>query len=252
MNLQDVNFKKAGCMANLLMIIVFVLLFQPFSILIAGENSTYSFSWLDPDKEVYVIQNRKYTKRSKLHISGGGGITTSGSFVDSNVIQARVGFFFNEDWGFEGMYAKSSGNENTTAESVRNSGSAGSTPFRRIVEDYMGVMLLWSPFYGKFNVFNKIIYMDLILGLGYAKLDEHNNREELINQGMSPYEEQYNSHNGIIWETTCKFYISKTYHIRTDLTVVHYNAKKALASADELDTTYYSNYDLALSLGLNF
>jgi hypothetical protein len=28
----------------------------------SSEGSTYSFDWLDPDKEVYVLQNRKFRK----------------------------------------------------------------------------------------------------------------------------------------------------------------------------------------------
>ena len=62
--------------------------------LVAGESSTYDFSWLDPDKEVYVLQNRKFRKKRSLFVSGGGGKTLSGAFVDSNSITGAHGIFF--------------------------------------------------------------------------------------------------------------------------------------------------------------
>src|SRR5690554_4309003 len=64
---------------------------------VASSDLTYNFSWLDPDKEVYVLQNRKYRKAGRLHATLGGGITTSGAFVDSTTLQGRVGFFFREE-----------------------------------------------------------------------------------------------------------------------------------------------------------
>jgi outer membrane beta-barrel protein len=218
--------------------------------IIAGESSVYGFSWLDPDKEVYVLQNRKYRKAGRFHVNVGYGITTSGAFVDSNTIQARVGYFLTEDWGFEGFYAKNSGDENETAASVRNSGTsgAGSKPFRRIVDDYMGGFLVWSPFYAKVNTFNKIVYVDWLVGIGYGTLKETNNRQEFENV-FNPVEKQ-ESHSAIAWETALKFYISEMFNIRLDLTTLHYQAKTAKTGAT--DESWYTNYDLSLSLGLNF
>jgi hypothetical protein len=144
----------------------------------ASEKDIYEFSWLDPDKEVYVLQNKKYKKAGHFHVNAGGGITTSGAFVSSTAIQGRVGYFISEDWGLEGIYSKNSGKENDTAQGVRNvnGGGTGTTPFRRIVDSYMGAMIIWAPFYSKINTFNKIVYMDWIFGLGYAQLKEHNNK----------------------------------------------------------------------------
>lgn len=214
----------------------------------ASEKDIYEFSWLDPDKEVYVLQNRKFRKAGHLHVNVGGGITTSGAFVDSTAIQGRLGYFLNEDFGFEGLYSKNSGKENTTAEGVRSSGGGtGSTPFRRIVDNYWGIMALWSPFYSKINTFNSIVYMDWIFGLGYSQLKEKNNKLELQSsfyKGVDTVE----SHSGVIWEVGMKFYLNQNFNIRTDLTSVLYSAANVKTAGSSLKT----NYDATVSLGYSF
>ncbi len=222
----------------------------PLESLHAGENDVYEFSWLDPDKEVFVLQNRKYRKADKVFVNLGAGITTSGAFVDSTSIQGRLGYFFAEDYGFEVIYAKNSGEENDTAKGVRTSGGGGTgtTPFRRIVQNYMGGMLLWSPFYSKINTFNSIVYMDWIFGLGYAQLTEKNNKLRFTQGQIAEGVETEETHSGIMWEAGLKFYISESVSIRTDLTAIHY-------SADNVATTgssYKSNFDATVSLGYSF
>ncbi len=213
----------------------------------AGINDTYDFSWLDPDKEVYVLQNRKFRKVNRAYMYIGGGKTTSGAFVDSNPIQFRGGFFLKEDLGFEVIYSKNlTGEESDAAEAVRNiGGGAGSRPFRRIVDNYYGGYLMWSPFYAKINTFNKILYFDWLLGVGAGKLKETNNKEEVI-QGIDA-DSETEDHFAIMWETGFKFYMTKMFDIRTDITALHYKAE--MVSGTE---TLYSNYDLTVSLGINF
>lgn len=227
--------------------VLFTFLFTP--ILNAAEDQTYNFSWLDPDKEVYVLQNRKFRKAGRLHVSAGAGITTSGPFVDSKTLQTRLGFFFKEEWGAEFIYAKNSGEENSTASLLRNEGGAGSVPFRRIVDNYMGGMILWSPFYTKINTFNKIIYLDLILGLGVAKLEETNNKEEFLSQGTN-VEDTVESHTGLMWNVGAKFFINERFSLRADLTTIHYQAEVASEVSNE--KAWNENFDVALSLGISF
>lgn len=217
----------------------------------ASEN-VYNFSWLDPDKEVFVLQNRRYRKAGRLHLNLGAGITTSGAFVNSTALQLRGGFFFKEEWGAEFLYSKNSGEENNTAATLRGNdrlGGAGSVPFRRIVDSYMGGMILWAPFYSKINTFNTIIYIDWIFGLGLAKLDETNNREEFLTGALdsTPVSE---SHTGPIWNIGTKFFINERFNLRLDLTTVHYQATSPSATGGE--KRWNANYDLAVSFGVNF
>ena len=46
---------------------VFLLLciFLISGVVVANEKSVYEFSWLDKDKEIYVLQNRKFRKVGK-------------------------------------------------------------------------------------------------------------------------------------------------------------------------------------------
>ena len=231
-------------------IYLFCLLFLFSEENIAGEKSTYNFRWLDQDKEVYVLQNRKFRKDKRLHLSAGYGFTTTGAFVDATSLQGRFGFFFTEEIGLELMYAKNSGEENDTFKSVQNDGKTGSTPFKREVDNYMAAMFVWSPFYAKINTFNKIVYVDWMLGAGYAQLTEINNRNSVISGNVNNLEVK-ETHDSIVWFTGLKFYLTNTFHLRLDLTGNHYQAKKALAVESSDNKKYYNNYDLTLAIGMN-
>lgn len=215
--------------------------------LYASEKDIYEFSWLDPDKEVYVLQNRKFRKAQHLTANLGAGITTSGAFVDATAIQGRLGYFVTEDWGVELVYSKNTGKENDTFKAVKaTSNGTGSTPFRRIVNNYTGAMVAWSPFYSKINTFNKIIYMDWIFGLGIAQLEEHNNKAFFASQSTAV--ETVEKHTGVIWQVGMKFFLNENWNVRTDLTAVHYSAKQVTLSTNAT----YSNFDATLSLGYTF
>jgi outer membrane beta-barrel protein len=217
-----------------------------------ASTNTYNFSWLDPDKEVFVLQNRKFRKAGRLHLNLGFGITTSGAFVDSTTLQARGGFFFKEEWGAEFIFANNSGEENDTAALLRGKdrlGGAGSVPFRRIINNYMGGMILWSPFYSKINTFNTIIYLDWILGLGFAKVEETNNRDEFLTGAVNSTP-TVESHTGPMWNIGTKFFINDRFNLRLDLTTVHYKATSA--TGGETEGSWNANYDLAFAFGVNF
>ncbi len=230
------------------MIRMILVLFLSFITLktFAAESDLYNFSWLDKDKEIYVLQNRKFKKVNRLYVSGGFGKTLTGAFVDSTSIQLRAGYFFSEEWGAEFVYASNSGEENETAASVRSNGvSGGSIPFRRITNDYIGAMALWSPFYSKINTFNSILYVDWILGLGFAKLNETNNRDAVI-QSNNSFAEVSESHTGLMWNLTTKFYVSTSWSVRADINGVIYSAEP-INTADSGDQ-YYSNIDLTFAV----
>ncbi len=217
--------------------------------LFASEKDIYEFSWLDPDKEVFVLQNRKFRKASRLHVNLGAGITTSGAFVDSTAIQGRAGYFVTEDYGLEVIYSKNSGKENDTAKGVRtsNAGGSGTIPFRRIVQSYTGAMFLWSPFYSKINTFNSIVYMDWIFGVGYASLVEKNNKAVFADASQEGVETE-ETHSGLMWEAGMKFYLNENFSIRTDLTAIHYSADNISSEG----SSYKSNFDATVSLGYSF
>ena len=216
----------------------------------SSEGDLYDFSWLDPDKEVYVLQNRRYRKSGSPYINVGGGITTSGAFVDGTNLQARAGFFFKEEWGIEGVYSKNSGKENDTAESVRNIGTT-ITPYRKIVNGYQGAMLMWSPFYSKINTFNQIFYLDWMFGLGYGSVEETNNEQEYSSNGEDKTKKTETA-SGFIWQTSLKIYISERWDVRFNLITMNYKSEIPTGTAKTQSEDWSHHYDLSLSLGLTF
>ena len=221
------------------------------SVCIAGVGDYYDFSWLDQDKKIFVLQNRRYFKTNKLNISAGAGVTTSGAFVDSFNVAGRLSFFFTESMGVEFLYSKNSGKENDTAEAVRNPGGAGSTPFRRIVDQYYGGYFSWSPFYAKVNTFNKIIYLDWLINVGVVQMAETNNREEVIAGGVGNFSDTEETYIAPSWNMALKFYLNENIDLRLDLVAIHFQAKSALNLSSGSEQ-WFSHYDTSVSLGFRF
>ncbi len=228
---------------------VLLFLFSNFLcvLVLAGEKSPYDFSWLDKDKEIYVLQNRKYTKDHKFYASLMLGATTSGAFISSYAMQARTGYFFHEEWGVEILFSKNSGSENAIAKSVRTDTAA--IPFYRKMDHYFAGMLVWSPFYGKVNTFKKIVYFDWTLGAGLASISDLNNRQSVLANSDQDLESE--SHIGFILDTGLRFYINPKWSIRTDVTMTLYSAEKANINGTS-GKRMFTNTDLLLGASYSF
>ncbi len=217
------------------------------SMVMAAESSLYNFSWLDKDKEIYVLQNRKFRKDGKVYIGGNAGKTLSGAFITAYGASLRGGYFFSEDWGVELAYGKGMGGENTTAKGIKEQGTV---PFYRKVDSYMGGMLMWSPFYSKINTFNKIFYYDWLFGAGLASVNSQDNREKFNGKSEMTSE----STMGLLWTTGMRFYITESWSFRLDFTGLNWRAdrygKPTGVATTQKKMDYFSNYDV--SLGLNY
>jgi outer membrane beta-barrel protein len=217
---------------------------------IASEKSVYDFSWLDKDKEIYVLQNRKFRKDGRLYVGVGGIKTLSGAFVDTLGANVRAGYFFKEDWGVELLYAKYSGTENDTAKGVREQGTV---PFYRKFDSVMGGIVWWSPFYAKINTFNEIFYFDWMFGLGVAQVTTLDNRNKFTPAAGSS--ETSENTTGGLWSTALRFHINQAWSLRLDFTGVHYSAtrKSETESGSGISKSQlFSNYDFGLGLMFAF
>jgi outer membrane beta-barrel protein len=217
---------------------------------LADEKSLYEFSWLDKDKEIYVLQNRKFRKDGKVYIGGTLGKTLNGAFIDAYGASVRGGYFFSEDWGIELIYGKNSGQESDTAKGVKEQGAV---PFYRKVDTYMGGMLMWSPFYSKINTFNKIFYYDWQFGLGVATITTKDNRTKFDVPPSDTLTSE--SSMGAIWNTGFRFYLSESWSVRIDFTGMHYKAdrqRKPTGGSQIKSSSMYSNFDLGLGLNYSF
>ncbi len=221
---------------------------------VSGEQSVYNFSWLDQDKEIYVLQNRKYRKKGRPYFSLGGGLTVSGSFTDATSIQARGGFFFFEQWGIEFLYATNSTSTNNSFEGVAEQGAIA---YFRQIESYSGAMLMWAPFYAKLNTFNKVLYFDWMLGAGMASVSNSDNRNKFLLTADSAKDELTSeSQSGLLWSTGLRFYLSQMWSLRVDFTAVHFEADKT-RKQDGLSETFttkkwFHNYDLTAGINISF
>lgn len=234
--------------------IIFLMSTLVFSFVsIAAEDSLYNFSWLDKDKEIYVLQNRKFRKDDKLYVGFTGVRTLNGAFIDSIGATVRGGFFFSEDWGIELVYGKNSGSENDTAKGVREQSTV---PYYRKIDTYMGGMLMWSPFYSKINTFNRIFYFDWMLGAGLANVTTLDNRNRFDTGLGGSGKLTSESNMGAIWNSGLRFYISEGWSVRLDFTGIHYQADKTRLVDGASDTSkskkIFSNYDLGIGLNYTF
>lgn len=225
-----------------------------FSIVLSGvtfanESSVYNFSWLDKDKEIYVLQNRKFRKDKQAYVGALGVKTLSGAFIDSYGGSVRAGYFISEDWGLEFVHGVGSGKENTTAKNVQ---AQSSVAFYRKIESYTGAMMMWSPFYSKINTFNKVFYFDWMFGLGLASIKTEDNRNRFVNQNDKSMTSD--SSTGLMWNSGLRFYLNEHWSLRLDFTALHYKPKKADTGSnkDVKTTTMLNHYDLGVGLNYGF
>jgi outer membrane beta-barrel protein len=230
-------------------VILFLFAALMSSIVVANEKSVYEFSWLDKDKEIYVLQNRKFRKVGKFYVGGDAVKTTSGAFIDAYGASLRAGYFFSEDWGIEGVFGKSSGSKNDTAKGVEENQA---NAFYRKMDTYMGAMVMWSPFYSKINTFNKVFYYDWMFGAGLAQVKTLDNRNEFDSQANTTLTSD--SSLGAIWNTGLRIYINEGWSVRIDFTGIHSKPKAATqVNGNEIKTNkIFSNYDLGIGLNYAF
>ena len=139
------NFKCLG-----VLLVCFVL--QGFSVpAIAAEESQkgeYNFNWLDPDKKIYVLQNRKYLKTNRVLFSGMTGVGTSNAYRKVYNFDFRMAYSFSEEFGIEGFFQFS---KNSVVKIYSPNPLAGSS--LAIIPKYEGEMAVSGDILeGEFNL----------------------------------------------------------------------------------------------------
>ena len=229
-------------------ITIVIVIFNLGQVVFADETNLYEFEWLDKDKKIYVLQNRLYNKVSRFHLSVLGGMDTSSKFVDSYYGSIKGGYFFTETWGIEFGHTIGEGKTNTTAKSVVEQAA---TPFYRKVVSMTHVNVIWSPFYGKFNTFDQIYYLDWYIGLGVAAITDKSNRNQFADIDNTSLTTE--SHTGGIWNTGFLFYLSNAWSLRLEFQGLHYKSLRYRESSTsgEFSTSAYINH-YSLNLGLTW
>lgn len=212
----------------------------------AGEKSLYDFLWLDPDKKVYVLQNKLYKKENTFYTDLGYINNFSSKFQNTNGFQIKGGYYFHEEWGIELFYNKYYNSNNDDYNNVRLINTA--EPFVRRMDSTYGALAIWSPFYGKINTFNQIYYFDWSFGAGVARVNTTSNLKNVQNPSSdSKYEKE--TYTGAVAKTGVKFHLRENIHIGLDYMNTYYKAPGPKnPKRDELRT----NTDVILSVGFSF
>ncbi|MCK6594311.1 MAG: outer membrane beta-barrel domain-containing protein [Bacteriovoracaceae bacterium] len=215
----------------------------------ASEKDLYDFMWLDPDKKVYVLQNKVHKKDGTFYVNLGYGSGLSSTFQDTSLLHGNLGYQIAEEWAIEGLYTKYSNKSNDNLENIQRIN--GVVPFlRRPISNY-GVIAKWSPFYGKINTFNKIFYFDWSFGAGLGKINTESNATTVSTPSTA---NTYNkeSATSLIGKTQLQFHASKNFHVGLDIIMNNYQAPgptiNGKAGSDKLRT----NYDALITVGFSF
>ncbi len=179
----------------------------------------YDFSWLDPEKKIYVVQNRKYTKKNRVELALSGGVGMGEPFRSSYTVIPRAFFYFNESWGISGFMGFNSNSENDDFLNFKTNNST--LPVIRDIQSFVGGSVVWVPFYGKINMFNQIFYLDwhLEAGAGQVSSEIDLNRT----RDAAPRIEE-STHTSFHWGTGQKFFITRNFAIRLDYLSIYYKA----------------------------
>lgn len=212
----------------------------------AGENDLYDFLWLDPDKSVYVLQNKIYPKDKTLYFDIGYVNGLSNAFLDTTGSQFKAGYFFKEEWAVELGYTTYAHTNNSTYDSIK--AVNGADPFSRKSRRLTAAYLIWSPFYGKINTFNKIFYFDWSFGLGSGILDASSNLESVTDPSL-PSSFDSETYNPLLLKTTLKFHLNRRTHIGIEFQNANIQAGSPKAPSKK---EWRQLNDLIFSIGVSF
>lgn len=212
----------------------------------AGEESLYDFLWLDPDKKVYVLQNKLYKKENSFYFDLGYISNMTSKFQDTKGFSGKAGFYFHEEWGLEFAYHQYSNSNNDDYRNVKLINEA--VPFIRRPSSTYGVMAIWSPFYGKINTFNQIYYFDWSFGAGVGQaVTQSNIKSVRIENAPNKYVRE--THESALLKTKLKFHITENVHVGVEYMNTYYMAPGPKnPKSDRLRT----NTDLIFSIGFSF
>jgi outer membrane beta-barrel protein len=212
----------------------------------AGEESLYDFLWLDPDKKVYVLQNKLYKKENSFYFDLGYISNQTSKFQDTNGFALKGGYYFHEEFGVELFYQQYANKNNDEFRNVQSIN--GVVPFIRRMNDTYGAVAIWSPFYGKINTFNQIFYFDWSFGAGISMVNTDSNINSVrITNAPNKYEKK--SYTGGVLKTKVKFHLKENIHLGLEYMNSYYMAP---GPKDPKNEKLRTNTDVILSIGFSF
>ncbi len=217
-----------------------------FSPALAGEKDLYEFLWLDPDKEVYVLQNKKHPLQKKVFLNLGYISNLSSNFQDTNGTAFSLGYYFTEEIGIEIAQQVYTNKDNNAYKSIQVVN--GQIPFIRNPLSYTSIGLIYSPFYGKINTFNQIYYFNWSFGLSTGKYVMESNLDSVLNPS-EPNRYIKEHYNPITLKTSFNFHINDRVQLKLEFQNTNITAGTPQKPNDE-DLT--SINDFLWSVGVSF
>lgn len=211
----------------------------------AGEKSLYDFLWLDPDKKVYVLQNKLYKKEHTFYLDAGYVSNFTSKFQDTSGFTGRAGYYLREEWAIEGFYNGYSNKNNDDYRNIRLVNEQ--EPFIRKLQSSYGANIVWSPFYGKVNTFNQIFYFDWSFAAGYANVNARSNRQSIAD-GHKKTTFKSEQYHGTVLKTNIKFHLTEHWHVSAEYMNTYYFARGPRSATPKLRT----NTDVIFMLGYSF
>lgn len=249
-------------------ILLGIFLLQPKN-LYASEDNLYKFLWLDPDKKVYVLQKKLFPKKMHVFFDIGGLYRFSNPFQTTFAPFGNIDFFFTEQLGLSvlgGYYFNSDNNafngvknKITQINQASNQGGGSTTTFKNLLPyiinfNYeVGGMLLFAPFYGKINTFNKIVYFDLYFGLGASWVAAQSNYDAIITDTAGDKAAQMKDLNfvAINAKVGLRFFLSK--HVNFCVDYIHRGYSEKLITEDKTEKKgFYYESDIVAKFGISF
>lgn len=215
----------------------------------ADESHLYDFLWLDPDKKVYVLQNKVYRKENTFYANVGYLMDLSSDYTSGKGFRVGAGYYISEEWGVEMIYQKYNNSFNDAYENLQQVN--GSVPFIRKFNSVYGALGIWSPFYGKINTFNKIIYFDWSFGLGVGKVETESNKDTVSvpSQADSFQKESY---TGVLAKTALRVHITKNVHLNLEYMRTTYRAPGPTLNSRPSSESWRGHSDAVIGIGFSF
>lgn len=207
------------------------------------EDDEYNFNWLDPDKKIYVLQNRKYQKAGHAVLSVTAGFGFSNPYKSTYNIDPRLAFYATEAWGVEVFYTATMNTSNSVLTAL-STAAPNTLPLIRQIQAQMGVLIHYVPWYAKINVFNTVLYFDWYFAGGVGSVQSFVDTRTMASQASNFVEQDL---LGIFFSTGHAYHISQSLLFRLDVTTSFYNAPiNGLTGV----TSWYSNINFGVGLGL--
>jgi outer membrane beta-barrel protein len=215
----------------------------------AAEKDLYDFLWLDPDKKVFVLQNKIHKKANTIYANVGFGSGLSSNFQNTSLLHFNAGYAISETWAIEGLYTTYSNSDNDAFTNIKRLN--GAVPFIRNTKSNYGILAKWSPFYGKINTFNQIFYFDWSFGAGLGKLNtESNATTAAITSQANTYAKE--SYTSVISKTELTVHLNKNIHLNAGLLFNTFQAPGPTINGISPSAKLRNNIDVVFGIGFSY